>query len=628
MLARVTRGLGKGVDILSLSSGTFAGAIIFVAVIIATYEIIARYVFKSPTSWSLEIIIFILIWFAFMSLAYTQREGRHIRIDIFTSRLSPRTRAIWDVMSLMLTFLFTVAFIYYSYDFFLDAVKSRETTIGIFVAPMWVPKLALFAGGTIFGLQLIKDIVTKINLLRTQQLAVEKGFKDNPKLLIPLFLVSIGIAVWLYLVSPVAGFVMLMLILLFGGVPIFASLALVGMTGLFLLYGGLNALPAIAHVAYGSMNNFAWACLPPFILAALMLQSGGAGAELYDLCERWVGHLPGGLAIATIITCAIFAAISISSVVVAITIGLIALPALAARGYDKRFSYGVLAAGGTLGIMIPPSGTMLIYSGITEESLGKLFMAGLIPGIILVALFSIYASFRCARTGACQKIAPYSWKERFRGFKTGIWGLLAPIVLIAGIYSGIFTVLEAGAVVAIYVLVMSLARRKIKVSQMPAFLRDCASNAGMILIIVVGALIMGMLMTLLKLPDTVVNFVSAANIPAWTVIAALMLIYIILGMFLEVVSAMMITLPIVYPLIISLGFDGIWFAVLLTLTMEMALITPPVGLNLFVVQGVSGAPLTDVLRGMVPFFIIMLIGLVLFALFPQLSIWLPSTMIR
>lgn len=628
MAAKVARALGKGIDALSLGSGTFAGIIMLIAAIITCYEIIARYIFNSPTVWTLEVTIFILIWFGFIAMACAQREGRHIHLDILVTRFSPHTRAIWDITTMVFTLLFVGIFTYYSYDFLAGAVKSHETTLGLFVAPMWVPKLALFAGGALFGLQLIKDIVVKANTLRTQPLERGQGLKDNPIFLVLVFLVVVSIGVWLYQVAPVGGLIVLMLTLLFAGVPVFAALALAGIAGLFFVYGGISALSTIPHVGFGALYNFALACLPLFIIAGQLLVDSGTGGELYDLCDKWLGHLPGGLAVATIIACAIFAAISISSLVVAITIGLVALPALAARRYDKRFSYGVLTGGATLGIMIPPSGTMIIYSAVTEESLGKLFIAGFIPGIILVAMFAIYTIFFCSRTGGYEKVKPYTWKERFGAFKTGIWGLLVPLIIIVGIYTGIFTVLEAGAVVAIYALVMSLARRKIKVSQLPNVLKDSAVNGSLILVIIAGALIMGLFMTLLQVPNTVVSLITAANIPNWAVIATLMVGYIVLGMFLEVVSVMLITLPIVYPLIISLGFDGIWFAVLVTLNMEMALITPPVGMNLYIVKGISGAPITDVVRGVLPFFVIMLIGLVLFAIFPQLSTWLPSLMVR
>lgn len=623
MATRVLRALGKGVDHLSMAGGTFAGIIMLIAALITVYEIIVRYVFHSPTTWTLEITMFILIWFGFIAMACAQKEGKVIHLDILVARMSPHTRAVWQIVTLVFSLIFVGIFTYYGYGFVADAVKSRQTTIGVFVAPLWIPKLGIVAGGGLLLLQLIKDIVARCYSLRTTHLKHGGRLWDNPVFLITIFIICVASGIWLYQISPVGGLLFLLLTLVFAGVPIFAALGMAGIVGLFMLYGGENALYAMPIMGYGALYNFSLACLPMFIIAGQLLVVSGTGQELYDLCDKWVGHLPGGAAIATIIACAVFAAISISSLVVAVTIGLVALPALAARKYDKRFSYGLLTAGGTLGIMIPPSGTMIIYSMVTDESIGKLFIAGLIPGVILVIMFIAYTIYTCSR-GGYERVLPYSWKERFAALKTGVWGLLAPVIIAGGIYSGLFTVLEAGAVVAIYALVMSLARRKIKLAQLPKILGDSAVNASSLLIIIVGALVLGLFMTMLNAPTAVVNAITASQIPGWAVIIILMLIYIVMGMFLETISIMMITLPIVYPLIISLGFDGIWFAVMMTLNMEMALITPPVGLNLYVVKGVANAPITDVIKGVVPFFIIMVIGIIIFGFFPILSTWLPG----
>ncbi len=357
------------------------------------------------------------------------------------------------------------------------------------------------------------------------------------------------------------------------------------------------------------------------------ISSSGVSDEIYNAATRWVGHLPGGESVATIVACAIFAAVSVSSVATATTIGLIAIPALVARKYNKSFAYGLLAAGGTLGIMIPPSGTMIIYSAVTEESLGKLFMAGVIPGILLAAAFIAYSMVHCKRTGEYERITPATWKERFEATRNAMWGLLAPVIIMGGIYSGIFTPLEAGAIAAVYALGMILARRKVTFRQVLKMLGDSTFASTMVLSIIVGAMLLGEFMTLTKIPDRTIEFVSSLNMSPWGVMATLMALYVILGMFLEVVSIMLITLPIVYPLIIKLGFDGIWFAVMITLNMEMACITPPVGLNLYAIQGIAQAKLADVLKGVWPFFIIMVIWMFFLALFPSLSTWLPQVVV-
>jgi len=321
-----------------MAGGTFAGIIMLIAALITFYEIIARYIFHSPTTWTLEITMFILIWFGFIAMACAQKEGKVIHLDILISRVSPHTRAIWQIVTLVSSLIFVSIFTYYGYGFVADAVKSHQTTIGVFVAPLWIPKLAIVAGGGILLLQLIKDIVAQCYFIRTTHLKHGGGLWDNPIFLIFIFIICVAFGIWLYQISPVGGLLFLLLTLLFAGVPIFAALGMAGIVGLFMLYGGENALYAMPIMVYGALYNFSLACLPMFIIAGQLLVVSGTGQELYDLCDKWVGHLPGGAAIATIIACAIFAAISISSLVVAVTIGLVALPALAAGKYDKRFT--------------------------------------------------------------------------------------------------------------------------------------------------------------------------------------------------------------------------------------------------------------------------------------------------
>jgi len=305
-------------------------------------------------------------------------------------------------------------------------------------------------------------------------------------------------------------------------------------------------------------------------------------------------------------------------------IGLIALPALALRNYNKSFSYGLLAAGGTLGIMVPPSGSMIIYAAMTDESLGKLFIAGAIPGLILAAGFILYSMYYVKFKSPVDRPPAVSWPERLKALKTGLWGLAAPILIMGGIYTGMFTPLESGAVAVLYSLLMVLGRGKIKFREVPKVLQMSTESGTMVLGIVVGAMLLGNFMTMLQVPNMAMDYVASLNVSRWIVMLAIFALLTMLGMFLEVISTMMITLPILYPLIISLGFDGIWFAVMVTLVMEMALLTPPVGLNLYVIMGIAKAEIGPVLRGVIPFFIIMMVGLILFAIFPGISTWLPS----
>jgi C4-dicarboxylate transporter DctM subunit len=617
--------IDRSVDI----SSFLAGIILLAMASITTFEIIARYIFHSPTSWTLDLSVYLLVWFGYLSIVYVQKEDRHVRVDLLISRFSKRTRLIWDALTAIIFFFFTLLLVYYGTGYTVESYESHEYGWSMWRIILWPVKAAIPVGGILLALYLIKYVVEKWIRFRKEPKVEPRGVFDNLTVLIPTFLFLIAIGAYLYTLNGVFGMVVLMLVLLFGGVPIFPALGWVGITGYYLLFGGGNALyssvPSVVHL---SLEHFALVCLPLFVLVGQLIQSSGVSDEIYDTATKWVGHFPGGEAIATILACSIFAAISVSSVATAATIGLVALPALAARKYNKVFSYGLLAAGGTLGIMIPPSGTMIIYSAVTEESLGKLFMAGVVPGAILVCGFIIYAVYFCLRSGEYERLKPVTWGERFRATKAGMWGLLAPVIIMAGIYSGIFTPLESGAIAVFYAIIMVLARGKVKPKDLPKVLADSTLNSTMVLSIMIGAMLLGDFITLMKVPDMAMSVVESLRLSPWGVMVMVMLMYLGLGMFLEVISCMLITLPVIYPLITSLGFDGVWFAVLVTLNMEMALITPPVGLNLYVITGIASTPLANVLRGVFPFFLIMVAGLILIALFPALSTWLPGIMVR
>jgi len=620
--------LSKVIDGIVNRSGYMAGILLLAVALTTGYEVAARYIFNSPTIWSMDLGVYLLLWFVFTSLAFVHRAGRHITVDILTSRFPPRTKEIWDILITILFLFIMIPMFFASIQFTAHAFNVQEYGWSLWRVPLWLVELGIPVGSAIMTLYLSKELAVRLGKGLTPPSEKDKGIFSKPALMIPIWLALIGFSIYFITVNPVLGTILLVLAILFGGLPIFPALGLVGMIGTFLLFGGFDGMMyALPRVSYESMNNFALVCIPLFMLVGQILSDGGVGEELFKFCSTWTSKLPGGEAVASVLACSIFAAISASSVATAATIGLVALPALARRKYNKNFSYGILAAGGTLGIMIPPSGSMIIYSAVTEESLGKLFLAGMIPGVILAGAFCIYCILYCLKTRQYEKIEGITWRDRFSAFRTGMWGLLAPLIIIGGIYSGIFTPLESGAIAVIYALIMTIVRKKIKIKDIPKTLTQSCLNSTMILSIIIGAIILGNLITLMRVPNIVMDWVVALEVSRWTVMLAIMGLYIILGMFLDVIACMMITLPVIYPLILSLGFDGIWFAVMVTLNMEIALITPPVGLNLYVIQGIAKVTISKVLRGVFPFFFIMLVGLVFYALFPGLSTWLPSIMI-
>ena len=444
--------------------------------------------------------------------------------------------------------------------------------------------------------------------------------------IVTIYLLCLIFGIWLYYTSPTFGILFMLFLLLLAGVPVYTTLGVIGCLGLYFLLGAEAGLSQSAIIAVSSLDNFVILAIPMYILAGQILMSGGIGHELFEVCYKWVGHLPGGLAATTIGSCAIFAAISGSSVATAAAIGIIALPEMLKRSYDRPLSYGSLAAGGTLGIMIPPSAAMIIYSGITDESTGALFMGGIIPGVILTLFFAVYAIVFCKITGRYEKVSPFSWKERATVFRHSFWALMAPVLVIGSIYTGIATPTEAGAISVVYALIVSLGRKKIKLSQINQILAVSTRSSTMILMIVIGALLLGAITTFLQIPQFFVDWVSGFDAPRWVILFLICVMYVFLGMFLEVISILLITIPIVYPLIIHLGFNGIWFGVFIVILMEMALITPPVGLNIYVIQGISDAKMHEVIKGVLPFMLLLLFTLVLLWMFPQLIMLLPNSM--
>lgn len=610
------------IDQISDLSGALIGWLMLGVAFINCYEIFMRKFFNAPTDWVQDISIYIMIWFAFVTAGYTWKKDKHIRVDVVTSRFVPASRKALELVTNFFVLFYAVLLVIEGWQLASLSLARGQVTPNILQLPVWLIQFGIVLGSAILALQLIRQIATDLEII------AELSWKSLTSWFpAGTFVIAVIVSIWLITISPVAGLILLLLILLLSGLPVFASLGLVGTAGFFLLFGGVQSLVQVPFIGYKAMNEFILLCLPLFVLGGGLMMSGGIGRELFDLCAKWIGHLPGGLAVATLFACAIFAAISGSSVATAATIGMIALPAMLSRNYDRHLAFGCIAAGGTLGILIPPSAPMIVYSAITDESTGALFMGGVIPGILLVLIMAAYAVIQSRRTGSYEKVAAATMKEKMIAFRDGIWGLLTPVIVLGGIYTGIFTPTESAAVLVLYAFLVGVLRGRIKPGNLSETVADGTTSAGMIMIIIVGAMVMGAVFTQLQLPNILSKAVAAAGLNPWWVIVAIMLLMVCLGMILEVASILLITIPILYPLITSLGFNGLWFCILVVINMEMALITPPVGLNLFVIGGVErSATMIEIIRGVVPFIVIMVAFLVLLCFFPQLATWLPGTM--
>jgi len=421
----------------------------------------------------------------------------------------------------------------------------------------------------------------------------------------------------------IVGFTLLLLILLASGLPVAFSLGLGGVAGMILFMGGDGALAQLPIIGYKSLDDFVLTAVPMYILMSQILLTGKVGNDLFELANKWLRHLPGGLGIATVMACAVFAAITGSSVACAVTIGAIAIPEMLARGYDRPVVLGAVAAGGTLGILIPPSIPMILYGAITDESIGKLFMSGVVPGVIMTLMFTAIVVYRSRNL---QREAAATWDERISALKKSIWGLFLPIIVVGGIYTGIFTPTEAAGIGTVYSLFITFCvYRTLTLKDMPGILNDTIKTTCMIFAIMIGASLFGFVLTILDAPQALTNYVAGLETSRWVVFIAINCLLLFLGCILESVSIIFITLPILFPLILSLGFDPIWFNVVMLLNLELALITPPVGMNLFVLQGISpDSKMTDIVKGVIPFGLAMFVLIFILCLFSELATWLPT----
>ncbi|PLW79200.1 TRAP transporter large permease [Cohaesibacter celericrescens] len=409
--------------------------------------------------------------------------------------------------------------------------------------------------------------------------------------------------------------------MLLTGIPIFAGLALTSLAITILSEGSISS---VADTVFAKLDNGLLTAIPMFAFMAHVMIRSKVVDDLYDAANAMVGHLKGGLGVATVLACTIFAAISGSSVATALTIGSSAIPQMKRFGYRPSDTYGVIAAGGTLGILIPPSGPLILYAIVSETSIGALFIAGLIPGIMMALLFAIYCMAQGYLRKEIEDIDWIGWKSCLGAMRKSFWSLIMPPLVLGGIYLGVFTASEAAAIGSIYALfVGSVVYKNFGIRDLAITAYDTVRTTSMLFMILAAAAMFGHAVTIIRLPIQLMESVTSMGLGPMQFILMIMLVIFILGMFLETIAIILITTPIILPALMAFDVNLVWYGILLMINLELALITPPVGMNLFVIKGIAKAPLADVIRGAMPYVILMLIGLVLVLIFEPLALWLP-----
>ena len=428
-------------------------------------------------------------------------------------------------------------------------------------------------------------------------------------------------------VVAVIGFLLLFVLILLR-VPVGMAMGLVGVGGFAYLSGGGPALKIVGHTSMRTVTDFNFAIVPLFLLMGSFATTSGMSRELFRAGNAFLGQMRGGLGIATIAACGGFAAICGSSVATAATFSRVAYPEMRAYGYPQSFATGVIAAGGTLGIMIPPSTVFAVYGLITEQDIGKLFIAGVVPGILAMGMYMLTITvIGMVRPGYLPPGKRVSWKERGESLRE-IWAtLLLFAFVIGGIYGGLFTATEAAGMGAAGAFIIGIVRGRLSRKDIRRSLLDTTRVTAAIFTILIGALLFGYFLTITQTPQKVTEFLTNLGIGRYGVLALIMLMYLVLGCLMDALAMIILTVPIIFPVIKELGFDPIWFGVIIVMTVELGLIHPPVGMNIFVIKSVvEDVKISTIFYGVLPFILTDILRLILLIAFPIIALWLPSRM--
>jgi C4-dicarboxylate transporter DctM subunit len=425
----------------------------------------------------------------------------------------------------------------------------------------------------------------------------------------------------------IIGFVALFAMMLLR-VPIGMAMGLVGVTGFGYIVGGVPALKMVGQTSMRTVTDYTFGVIPMFLLMGAFVSNSGMSRELFRAANGFLGHLRGGLGIATIAACGGFAAISGSSVATAATFSTVAYPEMRRYGYPQSFATGVIAAGGTLGAMLPPSTVLAVYGIITEQDIGKLFIAGVLPGILAAAMYiATVTIIGFVKPDFLPRAPRHSWKERLEGVRN-IWAtLLLFVFVIGGLYGGLFTPTEAGGMGAGGAFVIGVLRGRLDRAEIRRSLLQATRTAAAVFTVLIGALLFGYFLTVTQTPQKVTEFLTGLGVGRYGVLALIMLMYLVLGCLMDSLAMVILTVPIIFPVVTHLGFDPIWFGIIIVMTVELGLIHPPVGMIVFVIKSVvQDVKFTTIFKGVLPFIVTDLIRLVILIAFPIIALWLPSRM--
>lgn len=609
------------------------GAIIclMISILITVDVMFFRLVLGRPLSVTIEILQAMLSMVVFLGMSYAMVEGAHVSVDMISSKYTAPVQEFFENLFGILTiFLFTVIGVE-NFIRVQDSISTGEV-FPVSGIPYW-PFLTVAGLGCT-----LMTIVAITNLLKN----ATKTLKDFPRpavLLISSSVVALVIIVLPMLLKSTFGVdlgytstgltgICVMIGLMLLGIPIAFTMGITGVLGAWYLNGSETALGIVRTMTFETSADFFFSVIPLYILLGYFCFYSGISEQMYDACRKWMGNLKGGIAMATTCACGGFAAICGDSMATAATMGSVALPEMEKAEYDSSLACGSVAAGGTLGILIPPSMGFVVYGVIAEQSIGKLFVAGIIPGIILVFLFCLVIYLQVHRNPI---LGPPGGKVAFRDRMASLKGTWKPfclfLLVIGGIYSGMFSPTEAAGVGCAAALIIFLTSKKASKKGFMDALMETLKTTAMIFTILIGVTLLGYFIGLSQIPLLLSEYIASLDVSRYLILIIILLLYVVLGMLMNIIPMIMLTLPILFPTVMSLGFDPIWYGVIMVIMMEMGQITPPVGINVFVIYGVAKkVSMGTIFKGIWPFVLAQIVLIIFLTVFPDIALFLPGTM--
>jgi tripartite ATP-independent transporter DctM subunit len=619
----------KKVSVFCRFTNIIGMSLFFLMVMVNFADVIARYVFNKPFSFILDLTGIMMLTGVFLAISHTYNEGAHVGIDIITAKLKPRARLIVDTITVILALIIIAIAIWSNFSNFLYTIshninisQSTHFTRSPFVG-------ILVLGLTTLWLLILRDFFKKIKE------SIKLNFNASHwAIIIIASAVVVAIAIfWMQpklvqMSLPAVGMIgiLVSLVFLLSGMPIAFGLILTSFVFIGHIRGITIAMNMLGTEPYSNASAYSWSVIPFFVLMGYLAFYARFGEDLYYAANRWIGHFKGGLALATIAACTGLAAIVGDSVSCVATMSAIARPEMKKYGYDDRLTTGSIVAGATLGPIIPPSVPFIVYGVLTSVSIGTLFVAGIIPGVIMAVIFGLIIVFWVRiNPNIASTAAKSTWKQRIISLRAGGPVLIIFLFVIGGMFLGMFTPTEGGAMGAAGVVILALIMRRVKWKFFSQAMIESGKVTSVVFLILIGAMLFTRFGVWCNLSGTTSSFFSGLGIPAMAIIALIFIIFFVLGFVLDSLALTMIGVPIVHPIAVGLGFDPVWFAVLLVIVINSGTITPPVALNLFVIKALNqDIPIGVIFRGALPFVIATFASILLFFFVPGIITWLPG----